>query len=59
MNKKIAFVVSLAALGLLSALPAIAGAVGGNGNTVPEPATLTLLASGIGAVAILRHSRKK
>jgi PEP-CTERM motif len=27
--------------------------------SVPEPATLTMLASGIGCVVVLRHRRKK
>ena len=46
---------------LLLSAPALAGASGGAGSgttNVPEPATLALLAAGVGALAVVRNRRK-
>ena len=47
---------------LLASVPALAGASGGSGSggtiNVPEPATLALLAAGVGGLAIVRNRRK-
>ena len=49
---------------LFASVPALAGAGGGNqGGTgsplnLPEPASLALLAAGVGALALIRKRRK-
>jgi hypothetical protein len=44
---------------LASSLPAFATSIGGGGTSVPEPATMALLATGIGAVAVVRRFLSK
>jgi len=58
MNKALKFVLMLIAATSVSSLPAFAGLPGPPTN-VPEPATLALLATGLGAVAVVRRLRKK
>jgi PEP-CTERM motif len=58
MKRVLVLAVSLTAAAFAFALPALAGTQGG-GTTVPEPITLTLLAAGIGAVAVVRKFRKQ
>jgi hypothetical protein len=56
-NKALKFAIILSAATFALSLPAFAGV---NPNaTVPEPITLTLLATGIGAVAVVRKLRNK
>jgi hypothetical protein len=57
MTKTFRFALLFAAM-LVSALPALAVNTGG-GTPVPEPATMAMLASGIGALAVFRRLRNK
>jgi hypothetical protein len=54
MNKALVSILAVAALVAVISVPAFAGAT----VQVPEPATLLLVATGIGAVAIVRRLRK-
>jgi len=54
MNKTLNFALMLAAVMALLTVPAFAGAA-----KAPEPTTLLLLATGVGATALLRKMRKK
>jgi hypothetical protein len=55
-NKILKFAIVLSAATFALSLPAFAGAAAP--STVPEPVTLTLLATGIGAVALVRKFRR-
>jgi hypothetical protein len=55
-NKILKFAIVLSAAAFALSLPAFAGATAP--ATVPEPVTLTLLATGIGAVALVRKFRR-
>lgn len=55
-NKTIEFVVTLIAVLAVSSLPAFAGIVSGK---APEPSSLLLVATGVGAVAVVRRLRNK
>lgn len=57
MNKLLRFAIMLSAAAFVVSLPAFAGTV--PPPHVPEPVTLTLLATGIGAVALVRKLRSK
>jgi hypothetical protein len=54
MNKTLNLALTLAVVMTLLSVPAFAGV-----QTVPEPTTLTLLAVGVGATALLRKMKKK
>jgi hypothetical protein len=56
-NKALKFAIMLSAATLAFAVPVFAGTV--TYGSVPEPITLTLLATGIGAVAVVRRLRTK
>jgi len=56
-NKILKFATMLSAVTFALSIPAFAGAP--SPATVPEPITLTLLATGIGAVAVVRKLRNK
>jgi len=56
-NKVLKFAIILSAATFALSLPALAGIC--PVTTVPEPITLTLLATGIGAVAVMRKLRSK
>lgn len=57
MNKALKFALILGAVAAVLAAPAFAGE--GTGATVPEPSTLALLVTGIGAIGLIRHMRKR
>jgi hypothetical protein len=56
-NKVLKFAIMLSAATLALSVPVFAGTV--TYGSVPEPITLTLLATGIGAVAVVRRLRTK
>jgi hypothetical protein len=56
-NKVLKFAIMLSAATLALSVPVFAGTV--TYGSVPEPITLTLLATGIGAVAVMRKLRSK
>jgi hypothetical protein len=56
-NKILKFATMLSAVTFALSIPAFAGAP--SPAAVPEPITLTLLATGIGAVAVVRKLRNK
>lgn len=56
MNKTFAFVVTLIAVLAVSSLPAFAGV---EVTKAPEPSTLLLVATGVGAIAMVRNFRNK
>jgi hypothetical protein len=58
-NKALKFAIMLSAATFALSLPAIAGSFTCAPATVPEPITLTLLATGIGAVVVVRKLRDK
>jgi hypothetical protein len=59
MNKISTYFVLFAAAILVSSLPAFATSIGGGGTSVPEPAMMALLATGIGAVGVVRRFLSK
>jgi hypothetical protein len=56
-KKALKFAIMLSAATLALSVPVFAGTV--TYGSVPEPITLTLLATGIGAVAVVRRLRTK
>jgi hypothetical protein len=58
-NKVLKFAIMLSAATFALSLPAFAGVGSCAPAAVPEPITLTLLATGIGAVAVMRKLRDK
>jgi hypothetical protein len=59
-NKMLKFAIMLSAATFALSLPAFAGSSSiCTPAVVPEPITLTLLATGIGAVAVMRKLRSK
>jgi hypothetical protein len=56
-KKALKFAIMLSAATLALSVPVFAGTV--TSGSVPEPITLTLLATGIGAVAVVRRLRTK
>ena len=60
MNKTLKFVLTLTAAVAVLAIPALAGGEEAvRIQSVPEPATLALLATGVGVVALVRRLRNK
>jgi hypothetical protein len=58
-NKALKFAIMFSAATFVASLPALAGGGVDGRTTVPEPITLALLATGIGAVAVVRKLRDK
>lgn len=58
MKKILMIALALTAVTSVLSLPTFAGTVVTPPSTVPEPATLALLATGMGAIALVRRFRK-
>jgi hypothetical protein len=66
MNNALKFALMLGTAATVLAVSAFAGNAGvctdipnGGCSSVPEPSTIAMLASGLGAVVVLRHWRKR